>query len=190
MAEFRMPSLGADMESGVLLEWLVHQGDVVRKGDIVAVVDTQKAAIEVECFASGVVQQLLVEPGANVKVGTPLATIATDTAQEPAAAPSPPPPLPQSVPQSVPQSAASRVPATPAAAGTPSTVTSPLVRHLAERCHVDLGEIRGSGVGGRITHADVERAAAATGPTNSLRVRASPLARRLAAELGVALERV
>ena len=50
MAEFRMPSLGADMEAGRLIEWRVHPGDVVKRGDIVAVVDTEKAAIEVEIF--------------------------------------------------------------------------------------------------------------------------------------------
>ncbi|HEX7744747.1 MAG TPA: biotin/lipoyl-containing protein, partial [Micromonosporaceae bacterium] len=63
MAVFRMPSLGADMDSGVLLEWLVQPGQVVHKGDVVAVVDTAKAAVEVECFATGTVDRLLVEPG-------------------------------------------------------------------------------------------------------------------------------
>jgi pyruvate dehydrogenase E2 component (dihydrolipoamide acetyltransferase) len=81
MAEFVMPSLGADMESGVLLEWLVRPGDHIRKGDIIAVVDTAKAAVDVECFVTGVVDRLLVEPGAKVAVGTPLATITTDAAE-------------------------------------------------------------------------------------------------------------
>ena len=76
MAEFRMPSLGADMDEGTLLEWLVKPGDQVDKGDIVAVVDTAKAAVEVECFDSGVVSALLVEPGQRVPVGTALAVIA------------------------------------------------------------------------------------------------------------------
>jgi pyruvate dehydrogenase E2 component (dihydrolipoamide acetyltransferase) len=57
MADFRMPSLGADMEEGTVLEWLVHPGDVVHKGDIVAVVDTAKAAVEVETFVEGVVSE-------------------------------------------------------------------------------------------------------------------------------------
>ena len=70
-----MPSLGADMDAGTLLEWLVKPGDEVHKGDIVAVVDTDKAAVEVECFESGVFGSILVEPGTNVPVGTPLATI-------------------------------------------------------------------------------------------------------------------
>ncbi|MFJ8849717.1 2-oxo acid dehydrogenase subunit E2 [Streptomyces sp. NPDC102437] len=75
MTEFTMPSLGADMNEGVLQEWLVSPGDRVRKGDAVAVVETDKAAIEVECFASGTVGRLLVPPGTRVPVGTPLAMI-------------------------------------------------------------------------------------------------------------------
>jgi pyruvate dehydrogenase E2 component (dihydrolipoamide acetyltransferase) len=164
-----MPSLGADMDAGTLLEWLVRPGDTVHKGDIVAVVDTSKAAIEVECFTGGVVERLLVEPGTSVPVGTVLATITTTDGApaEPAAA-------------------------EPARAPTPTgvaPVTSPLVRRLATQRHVDLVAVHGTGPGGRVTHADVERsaAAAAPAPPRQRRVPASPLARRLAAELGVDL---
>jgi pyruvate dehydrogenase E2 component (dihydrolipoamide acetyltransferase) len=55
MADFAMPSLGADMEYGTLLEWRVKPGDAVKRGDIVAVVDTSKAEIEVEIFQDGVI---------------------------------------------------------------------------------------------------------------------------------------
>lgn len=72
-----MPSLGADMDEGTLLEWLVEPGDRVRKGDPVAVVETAKSTIEVECFETGTVAELLVEPGTTVPVGTPLASIGT-----------------------------------------------------------------------------------------------------------------
>ncbi|MDW8805521.1 hypothetical protein P1P68_12210, partial [Streptomyces scabiei] len=75
MGEFTMPSLGADMDEGTLLEWLVEPGAAVRKGDPVAVVETAKSTIEVECFESGTMTELLVEPGATVPVGTPLAVI-------------------------------------------------------------------------------------------------------------------
>ncbi|WP_244162888.1 2-oxo acid dehydrogenase subunit E2 [Streptomyces bungoensis] len=75
MTEFTMPSLGADMDEGVLREWLVAPGDRVRKGDVVAVVETEKAAIEVECFESGTIERLLVPPGTRVPVGAPLAVI-------------------------------------------------------------------------------------------------------------------
>ena len=75
-----MPSLGADMTEGTLQEWLVRPGDTVRRGDVVAVVETAKSTIEVECFASGTVERLLVEPGTTVPVGTPLARMARPTA--------------------------------------------------------------------------------------------------------------
>ncbi len=175
MAEFRMPSLGADMESGVLLEWLVQPGDQVHKGDIIAVIDTAKAAVDVECFDSGTVERLLVQPGTRVAVGTPLASIATATGATEASAPA-----------SV---------AVPAAAASPRgepLVSSPLVRHVAESEHVDVTTVHGTGFGGRITRADV--LAAARGATKAAptpgRVRASPLARRLATELGVDLAAV
>ena len=75
MSDFCMPSLGADMDSGVLLEWRVHPGDRVKRGDIVAVVDTQKAEIEIEVFEDGVVSELLVPEGERVAVGTAIARL-------------------------------------------------------------------------------------------------------------------
>ncbi|MFD0515695.1 biotin/lipoyl-containing protein [Streptomyces aureus] len=79
MADFTMPSLGADMDEGTLLEWLVEPGAPVRRGDPVAVVETAKSTIEVECFETGTMAQLLVEPGTTVPVGTPLAQIGPTT---------------------------------------------------------------------------------------------------------------
>ncbi|GAB2784102.1 hypothetical protein GCM10027073_16080 [Streptomyces chlorus] len=61
MAEFTMPFLGADMDEGTLLEWLVAPGDLVHRGDPVAVVETAKSTIEVECFEAGTMAELLVE---------------------------------------------------------------------------------------------------------------------------------
>ena len=75
VAEFRMPSLGADMESGTLVEWLVKVGDPVRRGDIVAVVETPKSTVEVECFDTGTVEELVVEEGQRVPVGEVLAIL-------------------------------------------------------------------------------------------------------------------
>jgi pyruvate dehydrogenase E2 component (dihydrolipoamide acetyltransferase) len=75
MDQFVMPSLGADMDEGTVVEWLVKPGDPVHRGDPIAVVDTDKAAIEVECFVDGTVAELLVPEGQRVAVGTPLATI-------------------------------------------------------------------------------------------------------------------
>jgi pyruvate dehydrogenase E2 component (dihydrolipoamide acetyltransferase) len=75
MIAFHMPTLGADMEAGTLVEWLKKPGDVVARGDIIAVVDTEKGAIEIEVFDSGVIDRLLIEPGQKTPVGTILAMI-------------------------------------------------------------------------------------------------------------------
>ncbi|GAB3258289.1 dihydrolipoamide acetyltransferase family protein [Nocardioides dilutus] len=183
MAAFTMPSLGADMEEGTLLEWLVHPGDTVHRGDIVAVVDTAKAAIEVETFLDGVVSELLVEPGTVVPVGGPLATIETDGAgpQEPAPVPAPPPLAPPEV------APTAEVPPAP-------LVHSPLVRRLAHQQGVDLAQVQGTGRDGAITRDDVMAAVPSAAPAAppqtavpAATVRATPYARRLAAELGVDL---
>ena len=68
MADFTMPALGADMEAGTVVEWLVGPGDPVHRGDVVAVVDTEKSMIDVECFDTGVVQEVLVPVGRKVPV--------------------------------------------------------------------------------------------------------------------------
>ena len=81
VADFLMPSLGADMEHGKIVEWLVKPGDYVRRGDLVAVVDTDKTVMDVESFQEGVVAELLVDPGATVPIGTPLARITPTPAE-------------------------------------------------------------------------------------------------------------
>ena len=62
MIEFKMPSLGSDMDEGTLNEWLVKPGDKVTRGQVVAVVETTKAAVEVECWQEGTINELVV-PG-------------------------------------------------------------------------------------------------------------------------------
>lgn len=96
MSVFVMPSLGADMEDGKLVEWLIKPGDAVHRGDVVAVVETQKGAIEIEIFEDGIVQSLEAQLGATLPVGAPLALIgdgiaATAPEQKPEPRPSPPP---------------------------------------------------------------------------------------------------
>jgi pyruvate dehydrogenase E2 component (dihydrolipoamide acetyltransferase) len=176
MAEFTMPSLGADMEEGTLVEWFVSEGDRVHRGDVVAAVDTDKATIEVEVFEDGVVERLLVEPGTVLPVGAPLAVIAGGrSTPEPAPVPTDAPDAPDA-PDARPG---------PGGRGHhhAALVLSPVVRHLAERLGVDTGALRGTGAGGRVTRVDVERAARPrpSGP------RSSPRARRRAAELGLDL---
>ena len=75
MIEFTMPALGSDMGEGTLDEWLVKPGDQVARGQVVAVVETTKAAVEIECWQEGTVHELLVPVGETVEVGTALATL-------------------------------------------------------------------------------------------------------------------
>jgi len=77
MSDFVMPSLGADMESAVLMEWLVKEGDHVTKGQVIAEVETSKGVIDIEVFEDGIVEKLLVKEETECAVGTPLAFIRT-----------------------------------------------------------------------------------------------------------------
>lgn len=70
MIEFRMPSLGADMESGFLREWRVKTGDAIKRGDIIAEVETQKGIIDIEVFDDGLIGELLIKVDDKVPVGT------------------------------------------------------------------------------------------------------------------------
>ena len=74
-SEFRLPALGADMDDGTILEWHVAPGSRVKRGDVVAVVETDKGAIDVEIFMDGVVREIVVAPGTRIPVGTVIATI-------------------------------------------------------------------------------------------------------------------
>ena len=116
MGTFTMPSLGSGMEAGTLVEWLKQPGDDVHRGDIIAVVETEKGAIEVEIFETGRLDGLLVAEGTKVPVGTPLAIIAGEGEAKPApSVPKPPPPATPS-PQPAPKPAA-RPAVAPAATG-------------------------------------------------------------------------
>jgi pyruvate dehydrogenase E2 component (dihydrolipoamide acetyltransferase) len=153
MSEFRMPSLGADMESGTLVDWRVKPGDTVKRGDVVALVETEKGVIEVEIFESGIIDSLIVQPGQKVPVGAPLALVRTDGAAVAAqAAPTPAAPRPLEKP---PVTAAEIKPAVEM----PRLRISPLARKRAEELGIDLASVVGTGEGGSVTGADVERTA-------------------------------
>jgi pyruvate dehydrogenase E2 component (dihydrolipoamide acetyltransferase) len=158
MIEFRMPTLGADMEAGTLIEWVKKPGDTVARGDIIAVVDTDKGAIEVEVFNDGVVDRVLVEPGQKTPVGAVLAII-----REPgeAAGPAPVEPMLPTA-QSAAPVAPSPAPPLPPSPSRPRV--SPAARKAAGQLHVELESLAGTGPGGAVTLADVERAAAAGKP--------------------------
>lgn len=98
MSEFRMPSLGSDMEAGTLVEQAVMSGDKLSAGDVIGAVETQKGVIEIEVFESGTFDRWLAEIGQTVPVGAPLAVIQTPAEEEIAAATAPPPPAPECAP--------------------------------------------------------------------------------------------
>ncbi|NLB07988.1 MAG: 2-oxo acid dehydrogenase subunit E2, partial [Desulfobulbaceae bacterium] len=160
------PSLGADMETGKLVEWLVVPGQRVRRGDIVAMVETQKGLFEAESFADGVMGELLVQPGQTVPVGTVLATIDNGTAGTGEKPPAPPDAAAARA-GAEPETAAS-VPTTGtsalAPAATPGRIAcSPSARQLALELGVDLATVTGTGPHGAIGRGDVEAAARAAG---------------------------
>lgn len=159
MIEFTMPALGADMDEGTLNEWLVKPGDKITRGQIVAVVETTKAAVEVECWQEGTVNELLVGVGETVQVGAPLATLLAEGEKPEKRAGKPRPSA----------SEVTRPPAAPpkphpggTAPGVPQhrRWVSPAARRLAQSLHVDVGAVSGTGPQGAVTISDVEHAAA------------------------------
>lgn len=168
MIEFRMPALGSDMDEGTLNEWMVKPGDKVSRGQVVAVVETTKAAVEIECWQEGTIDELVVPVGETVEVGAVLATLreAGETAEAPVKkapkkasakrAPKAPPKAPQ-------PAAAAPAPARPAGPQHRRWV-SPAARRLAANLSVDLEAVSGTGPGGAVTIVDVEHAAAARPP--------------------------
>lgn len=168
MTEFRMPTLGADMQAGTVVAWLKRPGDVLRRGDTLAEVDTEKGVIDVEVFTAGVLDAIVVPVGAKVPVGTVMATIRADGL--PAAS------LPHPPPHGLPETGEER-PALPAAQAVsplirpapiyaPGLVAaerlkiSPAARRRARELGVDPAVVTGTGRGGAITLLDVEQAAA------------------------------
>ena len=173
MGVFTMPSLGSDMESGRLVEWLVAPGDRVNRGDVIAVVETQKGAIEIESFDAGIVHELTAPMNEDLPVGTPLAVILAE-GEEPPAGPTAPTATAEPAPETEPVAEPERpapvaeperpAPAVPVAASPPAQPdairpASPAARKRAGELGVDLTGVSGTGPGGAIVLADVERAA-------------------------------
>ncbi len=169
MSDFLMPALGADMEAGTLVEWLVKPGDRIKRGDVVAVVETQKGAIEVECFEAGIVSELIAPVGSKVAVGGVLARIG-DGAAPPHPAPAAPPPTPATPPPVAPPAvappSAALIAATPRASVpvTRGAKVTPAARRRAAEFGIDPASLTGTGVDGSVSLADVE-AAASSQPT-------------------------
>jgi len=156
-----MPSLGADMEAGTLVEWQIQPGQEVKRGHVVAVVETQKGAVDVEIWDDGTVEQLIVQPGQKVPVGAVLALLRAPGEAPGAAAPgvtAPATPVPAPAPAPIP--AAVAVPPTAA----PRVKISPSARRLAAELGVDLATVQPAAADGIITREDIERAAQARKP--------------------------
>ena len=150
-----MPSLGADMEAGTLIEWRKKPGDSVKRGDIIAEVETQKGLIEIEVFDEGIIGELLIKEGAKVPVGTLMALInPTDTTSEKRK-------------EIIPEKPAIKIQPTEEKIIEKATAekfeeihlkVSPLARRIAAENKIDLSQIQGTGEDGAITKDDVENA--------------------------------
>ncbi len=190
MIEFKLPSLGADMDEGTLLEWKVKPGDAVKKGQVVAVVDTAKAAVDVECWHDGTVAELVAEVGQKMPVGTVMARLqapneqptqqptekvgAGDTALEIAGAA-----------VAVAAEATSSTP--PVAPPARRRMISPAARKHAEEQGVDLDRVVGTGPHGAVTSEDVDKAAQAMAPSSAPTPGAIPRPADKAAEMRKAI---
>jgi len=180
--EFTLPDLGENIASGDVVSVFVSEGDVVKPGQALLEVETDKAVIEVPCPPGGRVEKVLVKKGETVNVGQPLvllgdaagaaaaAPAATQKAAAPAAAAAPPAAAKPTAPPAAPAPAAA-APAPPAANGQSAAVAEepatepapaaavepagPAVRRLARELGVDLARVAGSGPAGRILREDV-----------------------------------
>ncbi len=162
-----MPSLGADMTAGTLVEWLIKVGDEVKKGDVVAVIETQKGAIDMEAYQSGRVSEILVQPVTEVPVGTPLAQLITGCASACAIESEPEPePEPELKPEPEPELPSPDAPSAgglhvSSAADTDRPAhrgprASPIVRTRAASEGLDLASIHGTGPEGAIILRDLD----------------------------------
>lgn len=164
MAEFLMPALGADMETGKVVQWLVKPGDRVRRGDVVAVVETHKGAIDVEIFLEGTIEQLA-PLGEELPVGAVLAQVRDEDQAQAAREQAAPPAAPASLsPSPSPAPAPGPAPGTPAVAGIRAKV-SPAARRRAQVLGMDPDLLHGTGPDGTVTLSDVERAAVQPAPS-------------------------
>jgi len=171
MTDVNMPKLSDTMEEGTVVEWKKKSGETVKKGDVLAEVESDKATFDLEAEAEGVLS-IIVDQGVPAKIGAPIARIGAATAAPAApaapakpAAPKPPSPVGKSAPPPAP---APEPPAARPPAGSNGErdgreqKASPLARRLAAEMGVDLASLKGSGPGGRIVKEDVLAAAGTT----------------------------
>jgi len=185
MHEILLPKMGNSVEDAEIVKWFKSEGDTVQEGDPLFSIQTDKAEVECECTASGVLRKILVPAGVEVPVLTVVALVgAADEALPEGVGGAAPAPAAASAPAAQATPAAAAPAAAPVAAGG-GAKASPRARKLAEEKGVDLGAVAGSGPGGRVLSGDVAEAAAAQGS-----VKATPVARRVAENAGVDLRGV
>jgi pyruvate dehydrogenase E2 component (dihydrolipoamide acetyltransferase) len=167
MAEVvNMPKLGFDMAEGTLVRWVVNEGEEIEQGQVLAEIETDKATVEVEASASGVVLKHAVETGTSVPVGTPIAVIGASGEQidldslagVAAQAPEPVGATRGEAPRAAPpEDRAAQAEGDEYPGGVKA---SPVARRVADEEGIDLRRVQGSGPGGRIVKRDVEAAMA------------------------------
>jgi len=190
--EIVLPQWGMEMQDATVVKWLKREGEPVQAGEPLVEIETAKIETELESTASGVLAHILVPEGATVPVRTALAIVAEPGEQ----VPRPPGAAPSvtaatATAPSIPSSVASVAPRAPAP-GTPQVV--PAARRLAQERGIDLGQVRGTGPGGRILLEDVQQAVearSAPAPAAArVAVQVTPVARRLAQDRGIDLSEV
>ena len=166
-----MPKLSDTMTVGTLIKWLKQEGDVVKSGDMLAEVETDKATMELESFFDGTILRIFAPAGAQVELGAPLCAIGKpgEKVDAPVGKPAAPASAPTTAPTAAPVAAPRAATPTPAVAAPASALVasssdrlkiSPLARKLAAEKGVDASRVTGSGPGGRIVQADILAAAA------------------------------
>ena len=182
--ELRMLQMDQTMTKGKIGKWLVKEGDTVTQGQPLLEIETDKVVHEQESPTDGIIAQLVAEEGTNVPVNSILAIIGAPGEEvarvEIDATKEQPAPTQSEQPKETPPPTTADVKASPAA------------RQLAEKLAIDLTEVQASGPGGRILESDVQRYIDLRGeaPTEDTRLKASPLARRLAKEHGLDLSAI
>ncbi len=156
-----MPKLGFDMAEGTLINWTVQIGQAIKKGDVIAEIETDKATIEIETTVEGTVLQLLAEPGDVVAVGSPIGYVGAEGEAPPeGAAPAKAAPVAEETAPVAPAPVAQAAPAPAAgvaeAGGDGFLKISPIARRLADERGIDPRRVKGTGPGGRITKKDIE----------------------------------
>lgn len=177
MAEtINMPKLGFDMAEGTLVRWVKQIGEQINKGDVLAEIETDKATVEVESPASGVVLQHIVDEGAVVPVNAPIAVVGkkgekveaplkVESGKSDDKADEKPAPQTQEKPAPVPQAVSS-------AESSSVVKASPLAKKIAKDNNINLASVQGTGPGGRVVKKDVE-AALTSGQTSKVESRPS-----------------